>query len=101
MCPGCSACPGGAAPGRPSRRARGRCLKPVVVVNGSAPAAPDRYVCGMTFDDNAKIGGGKVSKRGRNVGIGVGGGIGVIAIVLIGQLLGVDLSGLVGAGGGG
>ncbi|MEL4320441.1 neutral zinc metallopeptidase [Leifsonia sp. YIM 134122] len=55
----------------------------------------------MTFDDNAKIGGGKVSKRGRNVGIGVGGGIGVVAIVLIGQLLGVDLSGLVGAGGGG
>ncbi|KQO97545.1 KPN_02809 family neutral zinc metallopeptidase [Leifsonia sp. Leaf264] len=55
----------------------------------------------MTFDDNAKLGGGKVSKRGRNVGIGVGGGIGVIAIVLIGQLLGVDLSGIVGAGGGG
>ncbi|MEJ3403950.1 neutral zinc metallopeptidase [Rathayibacter sp. YIM 133350] len=56
----------------------------------------------MTFDDNAKIGGGRVSRRGRNVGIGAGvGGIGVIAVVLIGQFLGVDLSGLVGAGGGG
>jgi uncharacterized protein len=55
----------------------------------------------MTFDDNAKVSGGRVSKRGRNVGIGVGGGVGVIAIFLISQFLGVDISGLVGGGGGG
>ena len=54
----------------------------------------------MSFNDNAKLEGGKVSKRGRNVGIGAGvGGLGVIAVVLIGQFLGVDLSGLVGGGG--
>jgi predicted metalloprotease len=51
----------------------------------------------MTFNGDADITGGRVSKRGRNVAIGVGGGgVGLIAIVLIGQLLGVDLTGLVG-----
>jgi predicted metalloprotease len=56
----------------------------------------------MTFNDDARIGRGKVSKRGRNTGIAVGGGgLGLIAIVLIGQLLGVDLSGLAGGTGGG
>ena len=54
----------------------------------------------MTFDDNAKVSGGRVSKRGRNVGIGVGGGLGVIAVFLISQFLGVDISGLVGGGAG-
>jgi predicted metalloprotease len=52
----------------------------------------------MTFNDDADIKGGRVSKRGRNtaIGAGVGGGLGLIAVVIIGQLLGVDLTGLVG-----
>jgi len=51
----------------------------------------------MTFNDDADITGGRVSRRGRNTAIGVGGGgLGLIAIVLISQLLGVDLTGLVG-----
>ena len=51
----------------------------------------------MTFNDDADIKGGRVSKRGRNTAIGLGGGgLGLIAIVLISQLLGVDLTGLVG-----
>jgi predicted metalloprotease len=55
----------------------------------------------MTFNDDARIGRGRVSKRGRNAGIAVGGGgLGLVAIVLIGQLLGVDLSGLAGGLGG-
>jgi predicted metalloprotease len=53
----------------------------------------------MTFNDNARSGGGRVSRRGRNTGFAVGGGgIGLIAIFLISQALGVDLSGLVGGG---
>ena len=49
----------------------------------------------MTFNDNANIGGGRVSKRGRNTGIAVGGGgLGVIVLFLLSQVLGVDLSGL-------
>ena len=54
----------------------------------------------MTFNPNADIGGGKTSKRGRNTGIAVGGGLGVIALVIISQLLGVDVTGLLGGGGG-
>jgi predicted metalloprotease len=55
----------------------------------------------MTFNDDARIGRGRVSKRGRNTGIAVGGGgLGLVAIVLIGQLFGVDLSGLAGGLGG-
>jgi len=55
----------------------------------------------MTFNDDADISGGQVSKRGRNTAIGVGGGgLGLIAIVIISQLLGVDLTGLVGGTGG-
>ncbi|MES1212897.1 MAG: neutral zinc metallopeptidase [Leifsonia sp.] len=51
----------------------------------------------MTFNDDADIQSGRVSKRGRNTAIGVGGGgLGLIAIVVISQLLGVDLTGLVG-----
>jgi hypothetical protein len=51
----------------------------------------------MTFNDDADIQSGRVSKRGRNTAIGVGGGgVGLIAIVIISQLLGVDLTGLVG-----
>ena len=53
----------------------------------------------MTFNDNARSGGGRVSKRGRNTGFAVGGGgIGLIAILLISQAFGVDLSGLLGGG---
>ena len=49
----------------------------------------------MTFNDNANIGAGRVSKRGRNTGIAVGGGgVGVIVLFLVSQFLGVDLSGL-------
>jgi len=56
----------------------------------------------MTFNDDADIQGGRVSKRGRNTAIGVGGGgIGLIAVFLISQLLGVDVSGLLGGGSGG
>jgi predicted metalloprotease len=55
----------------------------------------------MTFNEGSDISGGRTSRRGRNTGIAVGGGgLGILAIVLIGQLLGVDLSGIVGQGGG-
>ena len=54
----------------------------------------------MTFNPNSDIGGGKVSRRGRNTGIAVGGGLGVIALFVLSQFLGVDLTGLVGGGGG-
>lgn len=50
----------------------------------------------MTFNDDANIRGGRVSKRGRNTGIAVGGGgLGLVAIFLIAQLFGVDLTGVV------
>ena len=53
----------------------------------------------MTFDEGSDISSGRTSRRGRNTAIGVGGGgLGILAIVLIGQLLGVDLSGLIGTG---
>ncbi|MGK9149029.1 neutral zinc metallopeptidase [Plantibacter flavus] len=56
----------------------------------------------MTFNDNADISGNKVKRRGRTTGIAVGGGaVGVIAIALISQLLGVDLTGILGGAGGG
>ncbi|CAN5463579.1 hypothetical protein BH10ACT6_BH10ACT6_08140 [soil metagenome] len=35
----------------------------------------------MTFDDDADIRGGRVSKRGRNTEIG-GGGLGMLAVLL-------------------
>jgi uncharacterized protein len=55
----------------------------------------------MTFNEGSDISGGRTSRRGRTTGIAIGGGgLGILAIVLIGQLLGVDLSGLVGTGGG-
>jgi uncharacterized protein len=57
----------------------------------------------MTFNDDANIKGGRVSKRGRNTGIAVGGGgLGLLAVIIIGQLLGINLTGLVdpNAGGG-
>lgn len=49
----------------------------------------------MTFNDDANIRGGRVSRRGRNAAIGAGGGgLVVIALLIIGPLLGVDLTGL-------
>jgi predicted metalloprotease len=55
----------------------------------------------MTFNEGSDISGGRTSRRGRTAGIALGGGgLGILAIVLIGQLLGVDLSGLVGSGDG-
>jgi predicted metalloprotease len=58
----------------------------------------------MTFNDDANVRGSRTSKRGRNTAIGVGGGgLGLVAILLVSQLLGVDLTQFVdpSAGGGG
>ncbi|QEO15046.1 neutral zinc metallopeptidase [Agromyces intestinalis] len=53
----------------------------------------------MTFNPDSDISRGRASKRGRGTAIAVGGGgIGIIAIFLLSQLLGVDLSGFVGGG---
>jgi predicted metalloprotease len=55
----------------------------------------------MTFNDNAKIDSSKVRRRGRTTGIAAGGGgLAVVAIFLLSQFLGVDLSGLAGGGSG-
>jgi uncharacterized protein len=55
----------------------------------------------MTFNEGANVGSGRVSRRGRNGAIAGGGGIvGVIAVFLIAQFTGIDLSGLIGGGGG-
>lgn len=50
----------------------------------------------MTFNDNANIDPSKVSRRGRNAGIAIGGGGGllVIGLFILSQVLGVDLTGL-------
>jgi len=53
----------------------------------------------MTFNDNARVDSSKVRRRGRTTAIAGGGGlVGVVAIFLISQFLGVDLSGLAGGG---
>ena len=54
----------------------------------------------MTFNDNARINPGRVSRRGRNTGLAVGGGGGllVIGLFIASQLLGIDLTGLAGGG---
>jgi len=52
----------------------------------------------MTFNPNANISGGKASKRGRNTGIAVGGGVGVLALFLLSQFLGINLTSLGGGG---
>jgi predicted metalloprotease len=49
----------------------------------------------MTFNDDARIDPSKVSRRGRNTGIALGGGgLLVVGLFLLSQLLGVDLTGL-------
>ncbi|WP_210479898.1 neutral zinc metallopeptidase [Naasia sp. SYSU D00948] len=54
----------------------------------------------MTFNDGARLDPSKVKRRRRAAGVGAGaGGLGVIVIFLASQLLGVDLTGLVGGGG--
>lgn len=53
----------------------------------------------MTFNEGADLGGNRVRKRGRSAGLAVGGGgLGVVALFLLSQFLGVDLTGLVGGG---
>ena len=48
----------------------------------------------MTFNDDAKISGRGVRRSGRRTSLAVGGGgLGLVAIVLLSQLLGVNLSG--------
>src|SRR4051794_34080060 len=56
-----------------------------------------RTVAAMTFNPNSDISGGRTTRRGRTAGIAAGGvGVGAVALLLISQLLGVDLTGLVG-----
>lgn len=51
----------------------------------------------MTFNPDSNIGSGKVSRRGRNTGIAVGGGgLVVVILALVSPMLGVDLSPLAG-----
>lgn len=52
----------------------------------------------MTFNPNADISGNRTSKRGRNTAIVGGGGVGIVGLLvfLIGPLLGVDVTGLMG-----
>ena len=47
----------------------------------------------MTFRDDADIGSGRTSKRGK---MALGGGLGLVAVVLVAQFLGVDVTGLLG-----
>ncbi|WP_169079075.1 KPN_02809 family neutral zinc metallopeptidase [Microcella alkalica] len=56
----------------------------------------------MTFRDEADISGSSVRRSGRGRGLAIGGGgglLGLIAVVVISQLTGVDLTGLLGGGG--
>jgi predicted metalloprotease len=56
----------------------------------------------MTFNDNAKIDSSKVRRRGRATGIAAGGGgLLVIGLFIVSQLIGVDVTGLAGLAGGG
>ena len=56
----------------------------------------------MTFNPDAKIDPSKASRRGGRTGVAVGGGsiVVVLGLFLLSQLLGVDLTGLAGGGGG-
>jgi predicted metalloprotease len=55
-----------------------------------------QYIRLMTFNPNAKIDSGKVSKRGRGAAIGGGSAVVVVGLFLLSQVLGVDLTGLAG-----
>ena len=56
----------------------------------------------MTFNDDANIKGGRVSRRGKaGIAIGGGGGLVVLAVVLISAFTGVDLTPFLGGGAGG
>ena len=52
----------------------------------------------MTFNPNADISGNRTSRRGRSTAIVGGGGVGIVGLLvfLIGPLLGVDVTGLMG-----
>lgn len=50
----------------------------------------------MTFNENVRLDPSKVRRGRRGTGIAVGGGLGVIALFLLSQFLGVDLTGLAG-----
>ncbi|WP_418515958.1 neutral zinc metallopeptidase [Curtobacterium flaccumfaciens pv. flaccumfaciens] len=53
----------------------------------------------MTFNDDSRLRGGKVKRRGRTTAIGGGAvGVGAIVVFLIAQFTGFDLSGIVGGG---
>lgn len=55
----------------------------------------------MTFNDDSRLRGGKVKRRGRTTAIGGGAvGVGAIVVFLIAQFTGFDLSGIVGGGNG-
>lgn len=55
----------------------------------------------MTFNPDSDISGSNVRKRGRGTAIGVGGGgLAVVAVFLIAQFTGIDLSGFLGGAGG-
>lgn len=71
----------------------------------STPCAQDAdgsTVCGVTFNDNARVGNNSARRRGGTVAAVGGGavGLGAIAVLLISLFTGTDLSGLLGGGGG-
>jgi len=54
----------------------------------------------MTFNDDARINSSKVKRRGRTTGVAAGGGIvGILAVFLIAQFTGFDISPFLGDGG--
>ncbi|WP_316316176.1 neutral zinc metallopeptidase, partial [Clavibacter michiganensis] len=54
----------------------------------------------MTFNDDSKLSGGKVQRRGRGAAIGGGAvGIGAIVVFLVAQFTGVDLTPFLGGDG--
>jgi len=54
----------------------------------------------MTFNDDAKVSGRGARRSGRRTGLAVGGGgLGLVAIVLVAQLFGVDVTGLLSGAG--